>query len=334
MRKRVLLLLTVGLTVSCYQVTETDRLNNVLKEEKGTLTDRDGKEVSYDLKSGKDCFALDYSDEFNYGSVDELLAVCHEGTEEKIWIAQNDWNVHRDGVSVGNGRLGLWVKRVDDSNHPVVKENRRIAKTLCSGITYNREVKYGYIEAKLRMYKKKSSQYWPGFYTYVLKKDNASGKSIGGYEFDIFEPLDNKEINQTTHWPFSDSFRTSYKYAAPLEFEKWITASVAWTSEKVAYYLDGKLSYVFYNDNSNHFFPSAKVSQIRKGGGLAAENHKYQLVANLPQKIILVVAAGNGSASTWTGIDLEPVDKRPDGWEQLVYEFDRFRYFRYVGTEK
>lgn len=51
------------------------------------------------------------------------------------------------------------------------------------------------------MYKKKSSQYWPGFYTYVLKKDD-NGKSLGGYEFDIFEPLDNREINQTTHWPF------------------------------------------------------------------------------------------------------------------------------------
>lgn len=48
------------------------------------------------------------------------------------------------------------------------------------------------------MFEKKSSQYWPGFYTYVLQKDE-SGKSVGGYEFDIFEPLDIKDINQTTH---------------------------------------------------------------------------------------------------------------------------------------
>lgn len=332
MRKQMLIIAVAGL-MSCYQVTDEDRAQNVLKREKGFVVGSGGTEVPYDLKSGKDCFALSYHDDFDYNSVDELLAAVHGDSEEKVWTAQNDWNIHRDGISLEEGRLGLWVKRVDDPDHPVVREDRRIAKTLCGGITYNREVKYGYIEAKLRMYKKESSQYWPGFYTYVLKKDN-EGKSLGGYEFDIFEPLDNREINQTTHWPFSDSVRTSYQYGAPLEFGKWITAAVAWTPEKVAYYLDDQLSYVFYNDNKNGFLPAAKVRQIENGGGIASVNHAYQIVADLPQKIIFVVAAAGGGASAWTGIDLKPVDQRENGWSQLVYEYDSFTYYTYAGTEK
>lgn len=331
--KKQLLVLIVAELISCYQVTDEDRTLNAIKRETGFIVNSEGIEVPYDLKSGNDCFTLAYHDDFNYDSVEELLAADYEDTGEKVWTAQTDWNIHPDGISLKDGRLGLWVKRIDDPDHPVVKENRRIAKTLCGGITYNREVKYGYIEAKLRMYKKESSQYWPGFYTYVLKKDD-NGKSLGGYEFDIFEPLDNREINQTTHWPFSDSVRTSYQYGAPLEFEKWITAAVAWTPDKVAYYLDDQLSYVFYNDNKNGFLPAAKVRQIENGGGIAADNHAYQIVANFPQKIIFVVAAADGGASAWTGIELKPVDQRENGWSQLVYEYDSFTYYTYAGTEK
>lgn len=232
---------------------------------------------------------------------------------------------------VEDGALGLWVKRVDDENHPVVKEDRRIAKSLCGGLTYNRKVLYGCIEARLRMFEKKSSQYWPGFYTYVLQKDE-SGKSVGGYEFDIFEPLDIKDINQTTHWPFSDSIRTTYQYAVPIEFDRWYTVSVVWTPEKVAYYLDDELSYVLYNDNRNGFLPASQVRRIRNGGSIASDNHKYQIVANLPQEIILVVAAGDASAS-WTGMSLMPVERREDGWSQKVYEYDSFRYYEYIPTE-
>lgn len=187
--------------MSCYQVTDADRTQNAMKREKGYVVGSEGVETAYDIKSGKDCFALSYHDDFNYNSVDELLEAVHDGSKEPVWTARNDRNIHRDGISLEEGRLGLWVKRVDDPNHPVVKENRRIAKTLCGGITYNREVKYGYIEARLRMYKKKSSQYWPGFYTYVLKKDD-NGKS----------PSDKKRRRSGLRKPFiSDCCRFAAK---------------------------------------------------------------------------------------------------------------------------
>lgn len=306
---------TVAVLSACYQVTEEDRRGNILTREAGTVINAEsGQEVSYDMKSGNDCFALSYEENFDYASVEELLSACFPGIEETVWTAQTTWNNHRDGVSVEDGALGLWVKRVDDENHPVVKEDRRIAKSLCGGLTYNRKVLYGCIEARLRMFEKKSSQYWHGFYTYVLQKDE-SGKSVGGYEFDIFEPLDIKDINQTTHWPFSDSIRTTYQYAAPIEFDRWYTVSVVWTPEKVAYYLDDELSYVLYNDNRNGFLPASQVRRIRNGGSIASDNHKYQIVANLPQDIILVAAAGDASAS-WTGMSLMPVERREDGWSQ------------------
>ena len=191
------------------------------------------------------------------------------------------------------------------------------------------------------MYKKEYSCYWPGFYTYAEKVDGSGDarRSIAGYEFEIFEPLTNNEIDQTTRWLWHGGSVADYSWSCPLEFETWITATVAWTPEKVAYYLNDELSYVFYNDNRNEYLPATVVNSVQRAAEgkpstrISADN-EYQLTANIPQRIILAVEADQNSG-TWTGgLGATSVKRAPDGWEQVVYEYDWFRYYQYVGTEK
>lgn len=336
--------------VACPQgtATEQDAADNVIaRDVKGTVINQDGQEVDYNFKSGKDCFSLTYEDNFDYKSLEEMQAKqfgdngpLYKPEVEGVWYFQTDWNIHPSGVVFdGDGTVKLKVKKLAKNEKPtdVSAEWAPIAETLCGGFTYNREVLYGVIEARIRMHKKQYYSYWPGFYTYANPLDS-EGKSIAGYEFDIFEPLDNKEIDQTTHWPTHANRLVSYRHGLPLEFEKWITATVAWTPEKVAYYIDDKLSYVFYNDNRNGFLSETTVNKLRDAGegkpsNLISKESQYQLVANVPQRIIMVIAASN-SGLGWTGSGIPDVRTAPDGWEQVVYEYDWFRYYEYVGTEK
>ena len=119
--------------MSCYQVTDADRTQNAMKREKGYVVGSEGVETAYDIKSGKDCFALSYHDDFNYNSVDELLEAVHDGSKEPVWTAQNDRNIHRDGISLEEGRLGLWVKRVDDPNHTRLLKKIAVLPKLFAG---------------------------------------------------------------------------------------------------------------------------------------------------------------------------------------------------------
>lgn len=88
--KRVILIAgTVAVLSACYQVTEEDRRGNILTREAGAVINAEsGQEVGYDMKSGNDCFALSYEENFDYASVEELLSACFPGTEETVWTAQ------------------------------------------------------------------------------------------------------------------------------------------------------------------------------------------------------------------------------------------------------
>lgn len=341
--------LTVALT-ACPEITEQDRQDNLIaRDQTGTVITADGTEAEFDFKSGKDCFKLAYEDNFDYANLDELLAESlpegetgYNGGKTR-WYAQTDRNVHPDGVEVGDGTVKMKVKKVAADYKPdgAPEGWAPIANTLCGGLTYNQEVFYGVIEARIKMYKKEYSCYWPGFYTYAEKVDGSGDarRSIAGYEFEIFEPLTNNEIDQTTRWLWHGGSVADYSWSCPLEFETWITATVAWTPEKVAYYLNDELSYVFYNDNRNEYLPATVVNSVQRAAEgkpstrISADN-EYQLTANIPQRIILAVEADQNSG-TWTGgLGATSVKRAPDGWEQVVYEYDWFRYYQYVGTEK
>ena len=159
--------LTVALT-ACPEITEQDRQDNLItRDQTGTVITADGTEAEFDFKSGKDCFKLAYEDNFDYSNLDELLAESlpegetgYNGGKTR-WYAQTDRNVHPDGVEVGGGTVKMKVKKVAADYKPdgAPEGWAPIANTLCGGLTYNQEVFYGVIEARIKMYKKEYSCY-------------------------------------------------------------------------------------------------------------------------------------------------------------------------------
>ncbi|MDY3940281.1 MAG: family 16 glycosylhydrolase [Spirochaetia bacterium] len=353
----VLTVAAVGMMGCPPKTTEEDVVSNKLSMEAGTAK-IDGKEVAYDMKSGKDCFKLYFSDDFNYTSKEQLFSAPLPGDidiskdtidkkTKNAWFGQLTWNNTPDAIEVKDGALELYVKRVDPETYPTPdgaqtgtgqdEDWHLICDSICGGVTFNKEIKYGYLEAKIMMPEKKYSEYWPGFYTegYTTTTEDGEKKATAGYEFDIFEPMGTSKIDQPTHWRAlqpGDRLNTLQKQS-PLEFNKWITASVAWTPDKVAYYLDGQLSYVIYNDNHNGALTETAVKKITESSkATVAKKNNYQIVANVPQEVILVVAIGKGFGAI-TGATLPTISSQEPGTSALVYKYDSFKYYEYVGTE-
>ena len=124
-----------------------------------------------------------------------------------------------------------------------------------------------------------------------------------------------------------------------MEFETWISATVAWTPEKVAYCLNDELSYVFYNDNRNEYLPATVVNSVQRASEgkpstrISADND-YQLTANIPQRILLSVEAEQNS-QMWKGrLGAAIATRAPVGGDNDFFENNWFRYTQYVGTVK
>lgn len=347
----VLTVAAVGMMGCPPKTTEEDVVANKLSMEAGTAK-INGKEVAYDMKSGKDCFKLYFEENFEQKNLDELLAVelpsGEKGTNgtTKAWFAQTSWNNDPKGVEVSDGEMRLYAERVAEDyktpnaqNIPGEPDNwRQIIGSICGGVTFNKMVKYGYIEAEVMVPPKKYSEYWCGFYSEGLKTTTEDGKkkAVAGYEFDIFEPMGPSEIEQPTHYrALEPGIRlATIQKKTPLVNNQWIKAAVAWTPDKVAYYIDGQLTYVLYADNHNKAVDAVKQSNIENGKAKdVAQNHEYQIIPNIPQEIILVIAAGDGFGPI-TGAALPRFSQQEIGTREMVYKYNSFKYYEYVGTEE
>ncbi len=301
---------------------------------------------SINLKSGNDCFKLYHHDTFSYADSDAFWAAkLPDDNTKELWVKNESFNISPKCTVIKDGQLVLQVKKVNTVDTDFTEDEVTRAATrkeaLVGGVWFGKNFEYGYLEATLKIKAKEEvgvGGVWCGFYTYGTKQD-ANGKWVGGYEFDILEQPKDASFDIVYHWPHGDSqdrFATVVDHY-PSRNNEWIKAAVAWTPEKVVFYIDDKVMQIYDNENSLGYKSIRGTPDLLKNleeansHPEASPDVNYQVVADIAQRINLVVAANTTNSYADGGPVMKDTTYK-HGWSWDFITYKDFKLYDYVGT--
>lgn len=322
-------ILPPGDTLKFFDEVKTGRVVDVANVE---------KDAEYDLLSGVDAFKTYYAEDFD-GTVSELMQKTLP-SGNKAWAEDRTWNVSswEPAIKLQDSNLVLNIYKIDanDMNHKEIAGDtgrqgliQGRADCVVGGINFGEMMLYGYAEARIRIPQHTYSGFWSGFYTYGTKP--VSGKQEIGHEIDIFETVRDNEAHQILHFPKGDGrfgcSKVIYHYDWRNQFDSagYIKAAVAWTPEKLVFYINDRVIQTITNtgDVANNL-----KSNLRANG---YNENEIPAVPNIAQKIFLVIASNESMG--YYGGSSDARDLQNEQSVPFIY-YDNFKIYQYVGRIK
>lgn len=297
------------------------------------------KDAEYDLLSGADAFKTYYAEEFDC-SVSELMQKTLP-SGNKAWAEDRTWNVSswEPAIKIQDSNLILNIYKIDvnNMNHKEIVGDagrqgliKGRADCVVGGVNFGEMMLYGYAEARIKIPQHTYSGFWSGFYTYGTKP--VSGKQEIGHEIDIFETVRDNEAHQILHFPKGDGrfgcSKVIYHYDWRNQFDAagYIKAAVAWTPEKLVFYINDRVIQTITNTGD---VADNLKSKLRADG---YNENEIPAVPNIAQKIFLVIAS-NESMGGYGGSVSARNTLQPEQSVPFVY-YDNFKIYKYVGRIK